>query len=76
VAITSAFIPIILRSYLHLVCLHHEEKTYILKTKLPVIAYAENNWLIMFLITFERGRSPTTPNLSKPFFKTFWKTKN
>jgi hypothetical protein len=38
------FILIILRSYLHLVCLHHEEKTCILKTKLTVIAYAENKW--------------------------------
>jgi hypothetical protein len=31
------------------VCLRHEEEACILKTKLPVIAYAENKWLIMFL---------------------------
>jgi hypothetical protein len=30
-----------------------------LKTKLPVIAYTENKWLIMFLRTFGRGRPPT-----------------
>jgi hypothetical protein len=41
------------------VCLHHEEETCILKTKLPVIAYAENKWLIMFLRTFGRRRPPT-----------------
>jgi hypothetical protein len=57
--IASAFIIFILRSYLHLICFHHEEKTSILKTKLPVIAYAENKWLIMFSRTFGRGRSPT-----------------
>jgi hypothetical protein len=27
--------------------------------KLPVIAYAENKWLIMFLRTFRRRRPPT-----------------
>jgi hypothetical protein len=27
-----------------------------LKTKLPVIAYVDDKWLIMFLRTFERGR--------------------
>jgi hypothetical protein len=57
--IASAFILIILRSYLHPVCLHHEEKICILKTKLPVIAYAKNKWLIMFLRTFGRERPPT-----------------
>jgi hypothetical protein len=41
------------------VCLHHEEEACILKTKLPVIAYAKNKWLIMFLRTFGRGRPPT-----------------
>jgi hypothetical protein len=41
------------------VCLHHKEEAYILKTKLPVIAYVENKWLIMFLRTFERRRPPT-----------------
>jgi hypothetical protein len=56
--IASAFIPVILRSHLHLVCLHHKEKACIWRTKLPVIAYAENNWLIIFLRTFERGRPP------------------
>jgi hypothetical protein len=55
-AIASAFILIILRSYLYLVYLRHEEKICILKTNLPVIAYVENIWLIMFLRTFERGR--------------------
>jgi hypothetical protein len=40
------------------VCLHHEEEACILKTKLPVIAYAENKWLIMFLRTFGRRRPP------------------
>jgi hypothetical protein len=58
-AIASAFILIILRSYLHLVRLHHEGKTSILKTKLPVIAYTESKWLIMFLRTFGRGRPLT-----------------
>jgi hypothetical protein len=58
-AIASVFILIILRLYLHLVCLRPEEKTCILKMKLPVIAYAENNWLIMLLRTFEKGRPPT-----------------
>jgi hypothetical protein len=53
------FILIIFRSYLHLVYLHHEKKTCILKTKLPVIAYVENKWLIMFLRTFGSGMPPT-----------------
>jgi hypothetical protein len=30
-----------------------------METKLPVIAYAKNKWLIMFLRTFERRRPPT-----------------
>jgi hypothetical protein len=34
------------------------KKTCILTTKLPVIAYAENNWLIIFLRIFGRGRPP------------------
>jgi hypothetical protein len=58
-AIASAFILIVLRSYLHLIYLHHEEKTCILKTKLPIIAYAENRWLIVFLRIFGRGRPLT-----------------
>ena len=61
-AIALAFILIILRSYLHLVCLYHKEKTSILKTKLHLIAYAENKWLIMFLRTFGRER-PLTQTL-------------
>lgn len=60
---TSAFILIILRSYLHLVCLHHEWKTFILKTKLPIIAYTESKWLCIFLRTFERER-PLTHNIT------------
>jgi hypothetical protein len=40
------------------VCLRHKEEAYILKTKLPVIAYAEDKWLIMFLRTFGRRRPP------------------
>jgi hypothetical protein len=32
-----------------------------LKTKFPVIAYAKNKWLIMFLRTFGRRRPPTPP---------------
>jgi hypothetical protein len=32
---------------------------YLLQTKLPVIAYAKNKWLIMFLRTFGRRRPPT-----------------
>jgi hypothetical protein len=43
------------------VCLRHEEEACILKTKLPIIAYAENKWLIMFLRTFGRRRPPTGP---------------
>jgi hypothetical protein len=39
-------------------CLHHEEEACILKTKLCVIAYTKNKWLIMFLRTFGRGRPP------------------
>jgi hypothetical protein len=41
------------------VCLRHEEEACILKTKLPVKAYAESKWLIMFLRTFGRRRPPT-----------------
>jgi hypothetical protein len=40
------------------VCLRHEEEACILKSKLPVIAYAESKWLIMFLKTFGRRRPP------------------
>jgi hypothetical protein len=29
-----------------------------MKTKLPVMAYAENKWLVIFLRTFGRGRPP------------------
>jgi hypothetical protein len=43
----------------HLVCLRHEEEACILKMKLPVIAYTESKWLIMFLRTFGRRRPPT-----------------
>jgi hypothetical protein len=32
---------------------------HLLETKLPVIAYAKNKWLIMFLRTFRRRRPPT-----------------
>jgi hypothetical protein len=39
--------------------LRHEEEAFILKTKLPVIAYAESKWLSMFLRTFRRRRLPT-----------------
>jgi hypothetical protein len=31
---------------------------HLLETKLPVIAYAKNKWLIMFLRTFRRRRPP------------------
>jgi hypothetical protein len=41
------------------VCLHHKGEACILETKFPVIAYAENKWLIMFLRTFGRRRPPT-----------------
>jgi hypothetical protein len=30
-----------------------------LKMKLPIITYAKNKWLIMFLRTFRRRRPPT-----------------
>jgi hypothetical protein len=40
-------------------CLHHKGEACILLTKFPVIAYAENKWLIMFLRTFGRRRPPT-----------------
>jgi hypothetical protein len=56
--IASAFN--LLWTRLPLVCLHHKEEAYILKTKLSVIAYAENKWLIMFLRTFGRRRPPTS----------------
>jgi hypothetical protein len=36
-----------------------EDKACILKMKLPVMTYAENIWLIMFLRTFGRRRPPT-----------------
>jgi hypothetical protein len=42
------------------VCLRHEEDVCILKTKLPVIAYAKSKWLIMFLRTFGRRKPPTS----------------
>jgi hypothetical protein len=41
------------------VCLCHKEEAYILKTKLRVIAYVENKWLIMF---FEDLRKEKAPN--------------
>jgi hypothetical protein len=41
------------------VCLHHKGGACILEMKFPVIAYAGNNWLIMFLMTFGRRRPPT-----------------
>jgi hypothetical protein len=47
------------------VCLCHEEEACILQTKLPVIAYAENKWLIMFLRTFGRRRPPTVTRIKK-----------
>jgi hypothetical protein len=41
------------------VCLCHKGGACILETKFPVIYYAENKWLIMFLRTFGRRRPPT-----------------
>jgi hypothetical protein len=40
------------------VCLCHKGEACILETKFPVIAYAGNKWLIMFLRAFERRRPP------------------
>jgi hypothetical protein len=53
------------------VCLRHEEEACILKTKLPVIAYAEGKWLIMFLRIFRKRRPPTLMNHGDMFFMTF-----
>jgi hypothetical protein len=41
----------------------HEEEAYILKMKLPVIAYAKSKWLNTFLMTFGRRRPPTGPDV-------------
>jgi hypothetical protein len=53
---------------LHLVCLRHEEEACILKTKLPVIAYAESKWLIMFLRTFGRRPPIVAPHIINLFY--------
>jgi hypothetical protein len=41
------------------VCFHHKGDACVLETKFPVIAYAENEWLIMF---FEGLRKEKAPN--------------
>jgi hypothetical protein len=66
--IASAFTLILFGSCPHLMYLRHKEKTRIPKTKLPVIAYAENKWLIMFLRTFGRRRPPTVAPRSIDLF--------
>jgi hypothetical protein len=58
-AIASAFILIFFESIFIMCVLRHKKEVYLLETKLPVIAYAKNKWLIMFLRTFGRRRPPT-----------------
>ena len=48
--------------------LRHKKEAYLLETKLPVIAYAKNKWLIMFLRTFGRRRPPTVAPHSVSLF--------
>jgi hypothetical protein len=50
------------------VCLRHKGEACILETKFPIIAYAENKWLIMFLRTFGRSRPPTVATRSIDLF--------
>jgi hypothetical protein len=49
---------------LHLVCLCLKGEACMFHTKFPVIAYAENKWLIMFLRTFGRRRPLTVAHHS------------
>jgi hypothetical protein len=65
--IASAF-TLILFGCLHLVCFRHKGEACILKTKFPVITYAKNKWLIMFLRTFGRRRPPTVAPRSIDLF--------
>jgi hypothetical protein len=53
---------------LHLVCLHHKGEACILEMKFPIIVYAENKWLITFLRTFGKRRSPTVAPRSIDLF--------
>jgi hypothetical protein len=62
--IASAFTLIFFGS-VFILCLRHKEEDYLLKVKLPIIAYGEKKWLIMFLRTFRRRRPPTGPELVK-----------
>jgi hypothetical protein len=48
--------------------LRHKKEAYFLETKLPIIAYAKNKWLIMFLRTFERRWPPTVAPCSINLF--------
>jgi hypothetical protein len=57
--IASAFTLILFGSIFILCVLRHKKEAYLVQTKLPVIAYAKNKWLIMFLRTFGRRRPPT-----------------
>jgi hypothetical protein len=57
--IASAFTLIFFGSIFIMCVLRHKKEAYLLKTKLPVISYAENKWLIMFLMIFGRRRPPT-----------------
>jgi hypothetical protein len=57
--IASAFTLILFGSVFILCAFVNKGEACILKTKFPVIAYAENKWLIMFLRTFGRRRPPT-----------------
>jgi hypothetical protein len=57
--IASAFTLIFFGSIFILCVLRHKKEAYLFETKLPIIVYARNNWLIMFLRTFERRRPLT-----------------
>jgi hypothetical protein len=50
------------------VCLRHKGEACILQTKFPVITYAENKWLIMFLRNFGRRRPPSVARRSIDLF--------
>jgi hypothetical protein len=60
--IASAFILIFFGSIFIMCVLRHKKEAYLLNMKLPVIAYAKNKWLIIFLRTFGRRRPPTPHN--------------
>jgi hypothetical protein len=66
--IASAFVLIFFGSIFILCVLRHKREAYLLKMKLPVIAYAKNKWLIMFLRTFGRRSNPIVAPRSTDLF--------